>query len=728
MATYPTYKRQLITNANIAAPSNIDFAATRESIRGANQTKEAAARVTNFALRKYDESMQFTGAQAGAEAPQETLKSMRGSTPVTTFDQAAYAAAVQVGSVQIEAEARETFSKLHLDAKKNKTPPDVLQSQIQSVIDGYGSSLNDLAPLAAEKLQARLSGLGRGIFLDRSDDYLKEQQKILDGKAVSLFDSYVEQAARLGSGNSATKEKDHTKLREDLTENLKLFGTDPVKIQRSLIQLSDSFYKSRVFNNMERAQEKGTLPQYLKKFKADARKGAGLAKGLTTNQIQSHIRSVNVRINNEGVLQRRAAASLKKELTAAENILEKGGNVSDSDLEQLSNVAKGLGDGQLVKAAEDLQALQAGVKDITNDGLSAIDTYANMLEARRNRDKLENKTTDLFNLKLEKLLRRSATAVEQKILKDPLGFSYGQKGQLPPRVDVFDVDSLKEHFAEVAEIQLFNGVPVTHVGKQLADSLKPLFASQNLNDLEGQTQVLQNIATAVGPQQASNVFKHLDIGPDSRELSNVTVLGNVDLTREYLIGRFAFKEGARLDEIAEKKQDFDLGFGKAFSKRPADAAALFDASIKIGIARGVAQENSIPKSDKMLADIQHELVGGSTNNGVEYGGFVEADSSQGGQVLILPSTMKRNKAALEERMDNLQPEDIGLAGAALIGDPDDLPGVFPIYETSTGPKPMQIEDVRDATLMPYLDGRYFIKVRGISVVNNLGEPYVLDLR
>jgi hypothetical protein len=112
-------------------------------------------------------------------------------------------------------------------------------------------------------------------------------------------------------------------------------------------------------------------------------------------------------------------------------------------------------------------------------------------------------------------------------------------------------------------------------------------------------------------------------------------------------------------------------------------------------------------------------------DGVEYGGFLETGD---GQVVILPSNMPREKDSLNERMKNLQPEDVGLAGAASIGDPDDLPGAFPVYETSTGMKPMQIEDVRNATLMPYLDGRYFIKVREITVVNERGEPYVLDLR
>jgi len=723
MATYPTYKRQLITNANIAAPSNIDFAATREAIRGANQTKEAAARVTNFALRKYDESMQFAGAQAGAEAPQETLKSMRGSTPITTFDKAAYASAVQVGSVQIEAEARETFSKLHLDAKKNKTPPDVLQSQIQSVIDGYGSSLNYLDSVAAEKLQARLSGLGRGIFLDRSDDYLKEQQKILDGKAVSLFDSYVEQAARLGSGNSATKEKDHTKLREDLTENLKLFGTDPVKIQRSLIQLSDSFYKSRVFNNMERAQEKGTLPQYLKKFKADARKGAGLAKGLTTNQIQSHIRSVNVRINNEGVSQRRAVAGVKKQVTLAGDILDNGGSLGTDDIVQLRESARRLGDSSLALSVQQLLSRQETVQELTKLGLPAIKLALNNIKAGINKDRKENKTTLPEKLKLQKTLGKLEGAIGKEVRQDPVGFKYRQKGEQPPRVDITSVDSLRQHFDEAGEVQSFNGVPVTYVGKQLGDSLKPLFKSTDLNDVDRQAQALQNITLAAGFHRAPDILAHLDIGKDSRELAVVASLDNHDLTKEYLAGRAAQNQGAGLDNIPQIKTGYDDTHAKAFTGvRRTNGEAVFAASVKIAIARGAAADLS-PGST--LRKIQNELVGGSVIDGVEYGGFLETGD---GQVVILPSNMPREKDSLNERMKNLQPEDVGLAGAASIGDPDDLPGAFPVYETSTGMKPMQIEDVRNATLMPYLDGRYFIKVREITVVNERGEPYVLDLR
>jgi hypothetical protein len=729
MATYPTYKRQLITNANIAAPSNIDFAATREAIRGANQTKEAANRVTNFALRKYDESMKFSGAQAGAEAPQETLKSMRGSTPVTTFDQAAYAAAVQVGSIQIEAEARETISKIYLDAKKNKVAPDVLQSQLDAAISGYGDALGNLDSRASQQLQAKLEGVARGVYLDRSGDYLNEEQKKLDAKAVGITEDINDQVSRLGRGDQKDKASQLKNIKTDYANNMGVLGVDPVKIQKTLEKFDNNYHKARVFGDIDRAEASGKLRDYFKKFKADAAKGKGLTKGLSQGQIEAFGSQIETKFREQGVLYRRHVAAVKKEITGTRKIIKSGGFVSPKHFNLIEDEAAKLKDPKLMASIETLkiQFEQANIAEA--GGIPNLDTVISRLESQIVKMGKEGKTTPQSVLDYRDMLIGRRSALDKRLNVDPIAVHYEENGQPVPDIDLNDVSGLQDQFRIATDVGLKHGRTVQYFSKEQAGNIKDALSPLN-RDLQGKRLVLSNIVNAAGPK-SKEVLSEIGTKFDLREMVNVAALDNSKLLLDYMKGDEAQRAGNKIQEVATGTIDrvFKQKFGGAFTgAQIADRQAMLDAAKKIYIQRhGIDRFDS----DEFSAIVQ-ELFGG---NG-KYGGVLEYKGAH----LILPFGVEREKDALEDIIENLTEKDLNLAGLDDVyglGDAneDDERLAYPARIDADGEmQPYPLEQLKKLKLVSHGVGQYFLEDSdGERVISSNSLPgsaqlFVLDLR
>ena len=724
MATYPTYKRQLITNANIAAPSNIDFAATREAIRGANQTKEAAARVTNFALRQYDESMKFAGAQAGAEAPRETLKSMRGTTPITTFDKAAYASAVQVGSIQIEAEARETISKIYLDAKKNKVAPDVLQSQLDAAISGYSDALGNLAPLASHQLQAKLEGVARGVYLDRSGDYLNEEQKKLDAKAVGITDDISDQVSRLGRGDQKDKLNQLKKIKTDYASQMAVLGVDPVKIQKTLEKFDNNYHKARVFGDIDRAEASGKLRDYFKKFKADAAKGKGLTKGLSQGQIEAFGSQIETKFREQGVLYRRHVAAVKKEITGTRKIIKSGGFVSPKDFDRIEDEAAKLKDPKLMASIETLKIQFEQANIVENSGMQGLNKVISGLESQIVKMGKEGKTTPQSVLDYRDMLIGRRNDLDKRLNVDPIAVHYEENGQPVPDIDLNDVSGLQDQFRIATNVALKHGRTVQYFSKEQAGNIKDALSPLN-RDLEGKALVLRNIVKAAGPK-SKDVLSEIGTKFDLREMVNVAALDNSRLLLDYLKGDEAQRAGNKIKGSATGTQAiidrvFKQKFGGAFTgAQVADRQAMQDAAQKIYIQRHGIDRFS---SDEFSAIVQ-ELFGGDG----KYGGVLEYKGAH----LILPFGVERTKDALEDIIENLTEEDLNLAGSRP-GDADDEQPDYPGFINSDGQmQPVPLEQLKKLNLVSHGVGQYFLENSDgerVKSGNSLGsKDYVLDIR
>ena len=133
---YAPYRRQVKIGGSIAQPTQQSYAAERAAVQEFGDLASRAQQVSDFAIKKAAATAKREGAQYGAQNPDQALEAYQGQAPDTVYGQAAFAAAVDVGSVQIEARAREQIANMYLEAKRNKQDPNEFSAELEAIIDG----------------------------------------------------------------------------------------------------------------------------------------------------------------------------------------------------------------------------------------------------------------------------------------------------------------------------------------------------------------------------------------------------------------------------------------------------------------------------------------------------------------------------------------------------------------------------------------------------------------
>ena len=346
---YPTYDSS--NRASLARPVNVDRADLREQAKGASAMAQSANQIMNFAFGKLEQKAKLEGQQYGAMNPQKAMKQSKGQD--TVFDQYAYGAAVKVASAQIETEARNEMGKVLLEWKNNKADPELLRTKLDNINAGFSNALGNMDSLSAATLNETLTRLSNSVYLDYTEDWMKDQKDDLRTATYLGVDERLNNIELMGRQN-ITLEQFNDNLNAEIASLMGFMeGSDLTQkeISAAVINMRIRANKARVRGGFERATDKIAFAE---EFKNDFDKRQGLASGLDEASQKTLYGEMNTKINS---IDKRTTAlhkSLDGKFSKIEEIVVDGLNPG-SQLTELKKEAEAAGYGDLYMEIEQLE-------------------------------------------------------------------------------------------------------------------------------------------------------------------------------------------------------------------------------------------------------------------------------------------------------------------------------------------------------------------------------------
>ena len=156
MAILPRYQR---IGLKTRQPQQMDFAAAREQARLGQNISQQLDRMSDFAFKQAAAEAETRGQESVREdGALPTLTALReAGGPTNIEERAAFDAANRIAVVEIESLAKQDYQNLVREADKDDMPMSVFQESMAAIQDGYTASLQEVDPVAAGVLSARLS-------------------------------------------------------------------------------------------------------------------------------------------------------------------------------------------------------------------------------------------------------------------------------------------------------------------------------------------------------------------------------------------------------------------------------------------------------------------------------------------------------------------------------------------------------------------------------------------
>lgn len=652
MSKYKPYQSQISIAQSVTVPRALDQAPLRESIKSYGALSQRADQLQQFAFKKVAEHAKSEGISAGSENPEQVLAQYGGQRPTDIYGQAAFDAANKVGSVQVEAKAREAIGNAYIEAKRTKQDPNDLQAGLVAIINGYTLALEDMDPLTAARTRAKLQSYARSAFLDRSADAIKEQQKVLDGDATFITDSMFEQSGLMGQVATAGGDKEFKAAMAAYKDSMEGLGQTPKAIQANIAKAKNVYHIARVRREFRDAKDKGA---FLDKFRKDRKTGKGLARGIDDLRIESLTISFERDIVQAERLRTAKIRDINSQINDGFDILTKNGSISDKDIDEFRKQAGDVGDAALMKRVDFLERENNELKDIGRGGSDAMLRAANEARVTIEAARRAGKTTPEYLLDKEKRLRKAAEARRNLEERDPMAALAAAEGApTMPMLSVADIirdpKNLKDHIrANLSASGLYDVAPV-YMTQDTISKLKVAFEKTN-TDFDTQAALVSSIQEAAGPL-APRVFAQIASQTDASDLAHVGALMNPEIMEAYFKGRQAIASGTRVDELVQgsMKNDLNAMLGTSMQLKPGLYGDFLATAEAVYLARHAGERYDKEKYENIV----HELAGGRFTGKDAVGGLIEHK----GRVIILPRDLSRDQNVFEKKFEGITDQDL----------------------------------------------------------------------
>jgi len=669
---YPTYQRSAQLSASIVTPPNIDQAALREQAKGYASMAAGADRVMNFAFKEGEKRAKARGTASGAADPTGTLEQFGGQRPVSNFEQqAAFDAAVGLASVEIETTARVAMQQTMLRYQKDKGNPQDLQRELDDIREGYASAVDDLDPLSAAKLNAKLTAAGQSLFLNYSADDLRVQEKERQAQGVTLYADAKRMADTLGRQTGS--DEDLATMLAYYTDSAEQLGqTGTPAFARGIETIKNDFHIARVRGAFEKSNDKET---FIEEFRDDLDKGTGLARGLFEGDKKTLGNEQLTWMRGDLAAKRRAAAEnrrlLKEEIAAYEADLREMKRLERAEIADIkigvrdsnSLLGKGFQQGQEKLASlaaradktadeelkRDVRALQANVATMSNFRKSspmAMRAAATEFEKQANADNDVNS----YEASRITMLRKMADAAEAGLSKTadyhnevnpeaPFAPITPDPYSMQTRVEAAD-DFAVSMDLQRAQTYLTTG-EADFYGKRLADS--------NTNE---QIAIFAQLYAGFGKATPTVMQQIAKSNPIAARIGGMTYAsGDVDFARQTLNGFNAMNPGPGLPRETLEKDTKDMigaqiatvmsgmpggGPGGERGSMQATAEAAVIGSRIAGAELDVSDPDVVEK-------LVNQTLGAKYVNGEQFGGSANYE----GRSVMVPNSV-RAEGGLED--------------------------------------------------------------------------------
>ena len=635
---YPTYQRSAELSASIVTPPNIDQAALREQAKGYASMAEGADRVMNFAFKEGEKRAKSRGTASGAADPTGTLEQFGGQRPVSNFEQqAAFDAAVGLASVEIETEARVAMQQTMLRYQKDKGNPQDLQQELNDIREGYASAVDDLDPLSAAKLNAKLSAAGQSLFLNYSADDLRVQEKERQAQGVTLYADAKRMADTLGRQTGS--DDDLATMLAYYTDSAEQLGqTGTPAFARGIETIKNDFHIARVRGAFEKSNDKET---FIKEFRDDLDKGTGLARGLFEGDkktlgneqltwMRRDAAAIKAAIAAKNASIRAQSTAVSKDANAIAAAVTGGLPVSKQRGEELLVAAGQTGDDETIRIAEEAVAKIKFFDDHKRLPPAQLLQLKRLLTAKA----VEDKNTTPFEKDMIDLVSGMATRAE-KMRDKPVEFYRETNPETPlTPVNLADSTSLRARNDEMNNFStiMFGTPPSSYLSADEVTDLSLRVASANVSQ---RMLILGNIAESFD-DKGQAVFSQLkNLSPVAAHAGQLLVTnGDQDLVAQALIGSDALNpENGEAVKIESAESDLiNVAVRTQASSLDANSKAMLVTFVK-NVVAGRRSLNAAYQLDN-LPEIINRSEGAiySPDGNHIGGGFVEYN----GQTVLVP--------------------------------------------------------------------------------------------
>ena len=474
------YPRYTPSNISLAGPGRIDQASLKESIRSSTALTEGANKIMNFAFKQMEDKAKIEGSGYGAKHSQKVLQQFEGRTPSSVYDQSAFASAIKVAGAKIETEARSNMGQSLLEWKQNKGDPEELKTRLNSIIGGFSNTIGRMDSESGFLLSEKLKRLSNSVYLDYSEDWMKEQEKLLDQDYITGLDERqrgIEVIARQDVTFDQFNENLNAEI-ASLQEFLQTHNVEPKEIGKEIVILKSLAHRARVRGEFERSDDKAG---YLGQFTDDIDKRKSLARGLDEADIKTLQGEMSQIINKKNTELNTKITALDKEIDDVEKTIIRG--MPSEGLAELEKRAIDLGEGanEVLGRITYLKNMQPVYESFANQSLKNMAIMVEDFNTKIREDNdvtgREREVLDNFNKmwsdaqtrinKKESLLSENLTGLSNIILK---GKSVGDY-----------LKQLKQDAIDIGSDEVLEEI-------KLLESVQPLF--ENLLQLDNESFLL----------------------------------------------------------------------------------------------------------------------------------------------------------------------------------------------------------------------------------------------
>ena len=332
---YPTYDSA--GRRTIARTPGIDQAALREEAKGFSNMAAGANKIMNFAFGKMEQKAKIEAVEYGAANPQEAMKQTKDQS--TTFDQYAYGAAVKVAGSQIETQARNQMGKTLLEWKDSKGDPEELKARLFNINAGFSNAMGSMDAVSAASLNETLTRLSNSVYLDYTEDWMKDQKASLKTNTLIGIDERIKGLELMGRQNISSEQFDENLMIEidALRSYMEGNGSTPTEIGSAIIQAQTKSQRARVRGAFDRAEDKIA---FAAEFEKDFNKRENLARGLDEADQKTLLGEMNTKINSINSRNNAAKTELDNQFTDLKNVVTDGRDPGDQLLKLKQQVAE----------------------------------------------------------------------------------------------------------------------------------------------------------------------------------------------------------------------------------------------------------------------------------------------------------------------------------------------------------------------------------------------------
>jgi len=348
---------QPVRTARVGGVPSIDYAANKEAIRSQATTADALTRIASFAFESAKGKQEIMGTERGVSAPTQTLQSLAGKdrSSFSFEEEAAYTAASKALSIELGIKAKKAMGEIVLEATNRGADSATLQDALDSVIEGYGGSIDLLDPVAGKEFRLSLEDSRNSLYLNYSEKELQKAKQEQKHKTLIAADESLSEIQSLAHDSYQDWDSTISRLITNYDGILEAGGLSPSERTAKVLEAKKFAHVSRIEGEYSRQKTLADKRDYLEAFKKDIPRSTdkGISRGLLDNEAQVVLRSLSQEYNLEVKALNAQVDSvqikMRDELT---NIVNSGGVVSKEKIADIK-----LSIDELEEAGVDIEAI-----------------------------------------------------------------------------------------------------------------------------------------------------------------------------------------------------------------------------------------------------------------------------------------------------------------------------------------------------------------------------------